>query len=62
MSEEIKYFPKYFKVKIEAEMIFHCEEEDILSRIYHELYQDMEILVKIKEKKEITEEEAYKNE
>jgi len=50
----------YFKVKIEAELIVQCRtEEEILSMVYHDLYQDMEILVKIKEKKEITEEEAY---
>ena len=59
-DNENKY--KYFKVKIEADLIIQCKnEEEIISMIYHELYENMEILIRIKEKKEITEEEAYDN-
>ncbi|KKL90049.1 hypothetical protein LCGC14_1908570 [marine sediment metagenome] len=53
---------KFFKVKIEVDLIVQCKsEEEILSMVYHDLYENMEILIKIKEKKEISEEEAYEN-
>ncbi len=53
---------KYFKVKIEVDLIVQCKsEEEILSMVYHDLYENMEILIKIKEKKEISEKDAYEN-
>jgi len=58
MSEEIKYF----KVKIEAEVVVQCTEEEILKRIYRDIYEYHDIFINITEKKEITKEEARKHE
>lgn len=54
MSEE----SKCYKIKIEGELIVYCEEDEIESMVYHDLIENMEIIIKIKDKKEITEEEA----
>jgi len=48
---------KYFKVKIEGELVVYCSEEEISSRVFRDLYED--VTFKIIERKEISEEEAY---
>lgn len=50
---------KYYKIKIEGDLIVYCEENEIDSMVYHDIIENMETIIKIKDKKEITEKEAY---
>lgn len=52
---------KYYKIKIEGDLIVHCLEDEIENMVWHDLYQNMDIIIKVVDKKEITEKEAYEN-
>ena len=49
---------KYYKIKIEGDLIVHCEENEIKLMVYHDLIENMDSIIKIKDKKEISEKEA----